>query len=242
MRDSLSPAAKALLGDEFAPPSPEMEPHPVNLALESPLDFGDAGTNKAADLAVRLNGVREAIEIVRLRLLRSRVSGSRALADAVRGEYAPVAAAVCSALVALATAFRAHDAFVAEIVAGGANPTFLPTLNVEYTGLREFVGDLKSTTDSPLRNVVRSAVESGYFDNRAAVAEWVAPRAVPTPPPGPIADAEAALREAERARAEASKPRRFRVRWNGRVQEVTAGAAPRPAVVSEAAITTTGAG
>jgi hypothetical protein len=213
-RDMLSPAAKASLGPEFTPQPPQPL-RPVDPAREAVFSTGDPHEQHVADLTLRLNGIRQAIEVVQVRLQREHVAGSRILCDAVRSDYAQRAAAVCAALVALAAAFEAHESFCAEIVAGGGSPLFLPPIGLEFTGLREFVGNPRSANGSALRSVIEGATAAGFYDARAAVAEWSAPaKSLPLPP---FADAVAALREAMAARENAPSVAREKIRQKKRM-------------------------
>lgn len=200
--DPLSPAARAALGS-LAPPPPGPIPAP-DPTRERALDHGGRAQNAVADLEVRIQGVQQALTVIRERLTRVHAEGSRLLCEAVRDDYAAVASRLCSALVDVANAMQAHDSFVAEVVADGAAPVFLPLLNTVGTRLQSFVGDLRSG-DSPLCEVLKSAKEAGYHDPREALATWRA--AVPPSYEPLFAEATAAFRTAAADRESIPKVR-----------------------------------
>jgi hypothetical protein len=211
-RKPLSPAAKAALGDLDIPEPQAPEWHAPDPATESQLNFGDPTAQQAADLGVRLNGVREAIAAIHVALPRALAEGSRAYCDLVRDEYTERASRVCKALVELASAYTEHQDFLAQVQRAGASTAFLAPLNLESTGLPYIMGDLRAG-ESAVFEVLARATDGGHF---AGQADAVAALRKPAPPlpPAPFAEAAADLRAAEQARIDARKGRAMVIRWS----------------------------
>ena len=83
---TLSPATLAALGDLAIPEPPPPEYREPDPATELQFDYGNPALKWAADLNVRLNGVRDAIAIINAEMPRALAVGSRAYCDIVRDD------------------------------------------------------------------------------------------------------------------------------------------------------------
>jgi hypothetical protein len=172
-------SARELLNG-FAPPLPEPPPAQKIELFSSP------GNRKSIELQRKIEAVRLARETLNLEVARRTASASRLYCAEWAAEYTDRVKVVVDALVALATAFQQHEAFVNDLRLSGVQTVFLPSV-----GMATMQGALEAGTA-----VIERANEAGHVDARLEFAEAFKPLPLPDRDV-PFADVKQRLAEAQ---------------------------------------------